>query len=153
MGSMNEIDGMLAEFQSIILSEEASVDDKKTAAEGYRILNQQKLEIQKADQDAEFRESEMVLKESQAELEKQKFDEELAKNEREAKIRRLEAGVKSLETIGKFGLGSAALIAYQLNFKDLVLNESTIHIIPQRPFAYLNTLQRFALTGVSSLLR
>ena len=151
---IQEIDGMLEEFQSKILDQDVSIDDKKTAAEAYKILSQQKLEIQKAETDSEFRESEMVLKEDAAKLEAKKFDEELKRNEREAKLKKLESGVKTLETVAKIGTGVGGMILYELNFKKLLFNETqTLNVIPQRPFMYLKGLEKLAINGVSAVLR
>ncbi|MBP5595960.1 MAG: hypothetical protein J6Y02_11310 [Pseudobutyrivibrio sp.] len=153
MGRREDLDDALNMQYRILMDESLGVDERKTATEAYKILYQQRMEQEKADQDVEFRESEMVLKEESAKIEKARFIEELAKNDREAKLRKSEHALKRLSTWAGAGTSLASIAIWQWDFKQLVLNEDSIHIIAQRPFMFLKTMEKFALNGVSTILR
>lgn len=125
---------------------------KKESVETLQILYNLKMAQDKADQEAEFKESEMVLKEEEAALEREKFEEDQKQKEREDKIKRVEAKLRGLETGAKISTGIIGMALYQKNFKALVANETSVHVIAQRPFMFLKGIERLAINGVRAIL-
>lgn len=155
MGHREELDeALMAQFRDV--SDGGDGQKKKESVETLKILYDLKMAQEKADQEADFKESEMALKEetakAEAELEKAKFEAEQNQKEIDNRIRKSEALMKKLETGAKIGTGIIGMALYQKNFKALVANENTIHVIAQRPFMYLKGLERLAINGVRSIL-
>ena len=138
-----------------LTKEGLSPADRKTEAEAYKILYDLSMAQDKAKEDTEFRESEMVLKETNSkleqdkfELEQSRFEEDQKKNEREAKLRKFDTALKGVSVVGGTATSIGGLCLYRKGFKELLFNDtSTINVIAQRPFMYLKNLTSLAATG------
>ena len=120
--------------------------DDKVEIEKYKILHEMVLAENKYIEEGEFKESEMVLKEQAAELDAKLKAEE-------SKRKKAESILKGMQVTGEIGTGIVGMILYQKNFKSLLANESTIHVIPQRPFMFLKSLESVAIKGLGRLVR
>ena len=166
MGHKQELDNaLLTQFKEVDTGE-VNGQKKKEAVETLDVLYKLKMAQEKADQESELKESEMVLKEEmqkfqiekekteleikklQAELDEKKLNAEIEEKKQEAKRKKAETIMHGVESTFKWGFSGIGLAVYQKNFKSLVANENTIHVIAQRPFMFLKDLGRLALLGV-----
>ena len=149
---------------------EISGQKKKEAVETLDILYKLQMAQEKADQESELKESEMVLKEDQAKWEKQKmeteqkikelqaelevkkFEAEQENKKQEAKRERAKMLYDGTKDVVKLGKWCIVAKIWKSSFDSLVVNEKSINVIPQRPFMFLKVIERYALSGLDKFI-